>query len=145
MSADADRTLETELIAMGSRSGLFTTTAAIETGTGLALLIVPDVVLQLLLGVVSPSSTVLVVGRVLGAALIMFGVAAWRLRHSREARSQAVLLYAMLAYNVGIAIALVAADVLMGLSGVLLWPVVVLHFALAVWCLYELRASRRSA
>jgi hypothetical protein len=130
---------------MESRVGLFTTTAAIEAGTGLALLIVPATVLQLLLGVADPSSTVLVVGRVLGVALLIFGVAAWRMRRSREAHSQTVFLYVMLAYNVGIAVALAVADSLMGLSGVLLWPVVLLHSALAVWCLYELRALRRVA
>jgi hypothetical protein len=129
---------------MESRGALFATTAAIEVGTGLALLIVPAAVLQLLLGVASPSSMVLVVGRVLGVALLIFGAAAWWSRR-REARSQTGLLYVMLAYNVGIAIVLAAAYSLKGLSGVLLWPVVLLHSVLAAWCLYELRARRRLA
>jgi hypothetical protein len=132
-------------IAMESRNGLFATTAAVEAGTGLALLIVPALVLQLLLGVASASPTVLLVGRVVGAALLIFGAAAWRLRQSRGARSQTGLLYLMLAYNVGIAIVLAAAYGLKGLSGILLWPVVLLHSAMAVWCLYELRAGRRLA
>lgn len=92
-----------------------------EATTGLALLIVPLLVAQLLFGE-EPTGVAIPVARVTGIALIALGVACWPgpPRAGMLTYSAAVTLY--LAY-VGF-----AGD----LTGILLWPAVVLHVILSV-------------
>jgi len=93
--------------------------AVSEAATGVALLIVPSLVGQLLLGAELTGMAV-TVARVAGIALIALGIACWPgpPRVGMLTYSAAVTLY--LAY-VGFAGVL---------SGILLWPVVVLHVIL---------------
>jgi hypothetical protein len=87
-----------------------------EAATGLAMLIVPALVGRLLLGE-ELTGIALPVARVAGIALIALGVACWPgpPRVGMLIYSAAVMLY--LAY-VGFA---------GGLTGILLWPAVILH------------------
>jgi hypothetical protein len=90
-----------------------------EAATGVALLIVPSLVGQLLLG--EPLTGVSIpVARVAGIALIGLGIACWPgpPRIGMTVYSGLVTLY--LAY-LGLA---------GGLSGILLWPAIVLHLVL---------------
>ena len=52
--------------------------ALAEGGTGVALLIAPSFIVELLLGVGLLSPQSLVLGRITGAALISIGMACWR-------------------------------------------------------------------
>jgi hypothetical protein len=90
-----------------------------EAATGLALLVVPSLVGRLLLGE-ELTGVAIPVARVAGIALIALGVACWPgpPRVGMLIYSAAVMLY--LAY-VGFA---------GGLTGILLWPAVVLHVIL---------------
>jgi hypothetical protein len=92
-----------------------------EAGTGLALLLVPALVVRLLLGEELTGSAI-PVARVAGLALIALGVACWPgpPRVGMVIYSAAVTLY--LAY-IGFA---------GGLTGILLWPAVILHAILTV-------------
>jgi len=90
-----------------------------EAATGLALLIVPSLVGQLLLGE-ELSGVAIPVARVAGIALIALGVACWPgpPRVGMLTYSAAVMLYLAYVGFVG------------GFSGMLLWPAVVLHVIL---------------
>jgi hypothetical protein len=44
-------------------------------------------------------------------------------------------------YNVGVVLVLATAGAVAGMRGVLLWPAVVLHTGLAVWCVIPLAAA----
>jgi hypothetical protein len=123
---------------MRSRHALFTTTAILEFGTGVALLVVPEAVIQLLLGVGELATAAVLVARAVGLGLMALGTAAW-LRRDGRAGARPGLLGGMLAYNVVIGIALAVAGTLGGRWGVLLWPVVVVHGAMAIWCLVCIR------
>jgi hypothetical protein len=118
-------------------------TAAVEVGTGLLLLIQPSVPIALLLGVGSPSPEATLVSRVAGAALLAVGVASWVGRGDTPGLAQLGLLTGVLIYDVAAAVLLGYAGLFLGLVGVALWPAVVLHIGLAVWCVVCLSTPPR--
>jgi len=89
--------------------------AVAEVVTGLALLIAPSLVVNLLLGE-QLTGLAMPVARVAGIALIALGIACWPGSPLVGMLTYSALLTLYLAY-LGFA----------GLSGVLLWPAVVLH------------------
>jgi hypothetical protein len=87
-----------------------------EVATGLALLIVPSLVSQLLFGV-ELTGVALPVARVAGIALIGLGVACW----------PGPPLVGMLIYSAVVTLYLAYVGFAGGFSGPLLWPAVGLH------------------
>jgi hypothetical protein len=92
-----------------------------EASTGAALLIVPSLVGQLLLGA-ELTGIALTVARVAGIALIALGVACW----------PGTPLAGMLTYSAGVTLCLAYAGLAGGLTGILLWPAVGLHVILTI-------------
>jgi hypothetical protein len=90
-----------------------------EAGTGLALLIVPALVGRLLLGE-ELTGIAIPVARVAGIALIALGVACW------PGPAQV----GMLIYSVAVTLYLAYIGFAAGLTGILLWPAVILHVIL---------------
>ena len=93
--------------------------AIAEVATGLALLIVPSLVGRLLFGVEFVGITI-PVSRVAGIALVGLGVACW----------PGPPLVGMLIYGSVVALYLAYLGLADGLTGVFLWPAVVLHVIL---------------
>lgn len=124
---------------------LLVVTAVIEVGTGAALLAWPSGIASILLGSSLGTATVMTVGRVAGAALLSLGVACWLARRDPRSIAATGLVAAMLLYNATVAALLAYAGTSLGLFGVALWPAVVLHAGLAVWCIACLRRHRESA
>ena len=121
---------------------LFIVTAVIEAGTGLALLVSPALLAAILIGAPFDTLADSVVGRVAGAALLTLGLACWLARNDEQSRAATGLIVAMLLYNVATLLVLAFAGLGWGLLGVGLWPAVVLHALMAVWCLACLRLNR---
>lgn len=96
--------------------------AIAEAFTGLALLIVPSLVSQLLLGE-QLSGAAVPIARIAGIALIALGVACW----------PGPPLVGMLAYNAAVTLYLAYLGFAGDLSGVFLWPVVVLHMIITAF------------
>ncbi len=94
--------------------------AVAEAATGLALLIAPSLVGQLLLGE-ELTGVAVPVARVTGIALIGLGVACW----------PGPPLLGMLIYSAVVALYLAYLGFIGGLTGRLLWPAVVVHLILA--------------
>ena len=117
-------------------------TAAVEAATGLALLGLPLLVVSLLLGGSLDTPAALVVARMTGTAQLSLGVACWLARNDAQSRAARGLVTAMLLYNTAAVAVLVYAGMVSRLSGIGLWPVVVLHAAMAVWCTACLRTNR---
>jgi hypothetical protein len=93
--------------------------AVSEAATGVALLIAPSLVGHLLLGE-ELTGVAIPVARVLGLALIALGVACW----------PGTPLVGMLTYSVAVTLYLAYVGFAGGLTGILLWPAVVLHVIL---------------
>jgi hypothetical protein len=122
------------------RRSLLIATTVVEVGAGLGLLLLPAFVLDLLIGVSSSAPEGVFVGRVAGAALLALGIASWL---ERSAAAPGGLIAGLLVYNASVASLLVCAGLGLDLAGIALWPAVVLHAAMAAWCLVGLRFPRR--
>ena len=77
-------------------------------------------------------------GRYFGIALLALGLACWP--SGQRAGSDSPAFRAMLTYNALIALYLAALGTVGGLEGLLLWPVVALHAAVALLLLGTWRA-----
>ena len=122
-----------------STKALLIVTALIEAGTGAALLVVPSLTVELLLGEGLASPQALVVARIGGVALISVGVACW-LGRNGERRAHSGLVAGMLIYNLAVPIILLHGRIASGLEGLGLWPASLLHTLLAVWCVVCIRS-----
>jgi hypothetical protein len=120
---------------------LHTATAMIELGAGLALLCFPSATVMLLVGAPLEAAPALTVGRVGGAGLLALGVACWLARGDTHSHAARGLIAAMLLYNVAAVAVLGFAGIGFGLHGLALWPAVILHAVMTVWCFEWLRHS----
>ena len=120
---------------------LFIVTAVIEAATGLALLVSPALPVSVLLGASLDTPASLTVARVAGAALLSLAVACWLARNDERSPAAKGVVAAMLVYNIGAVAVLAFAGTSLRLVSVALWPAVVLHALMSVWCLACVRAS----
>ncbi len=104
-----------------------------EAATGLALLIVPSLVGRWLLGEELTGVTI-PVARVAGIALIALAVACW----------PGPPLIGMLTYSALVTLYLAFVGIAGGLTGILLWPAVVLHLILTALLTYNVTRMQRS-
>ena len=95
--------------------------AVSEAATGVALLVVPSLVGRLLLGE-ELAGIAIPVARVAGIALIALGLACW----------PGPPLVGMLTYSAVVTLYLAYVGFADGLSGILLWPAVVVHAILTI-------------
>jgi len=112
-------------------------TALIEAGTGLGLIAVPAVVVRLLLGGELPGAGV-PLGRVAGVALLALAVACWFASSDTQSCAARGIVSAMALYNIGAVLILSVAGIQSQPVGLALWPAVILHAIMAVWCLTSL-------
>jgi hypothetical protein len=114
---------------------LLTITAIFEGITGLTLLSVPSLFVMILLGekLVEPAG--IMISRLAGAALLSLSIIYW---FYRKVPDSLLIVRAMLIYNVAASALLVYAFSI-GLSGSGLWPAVLLHIGLALWCIQSLK------
>jgi hypothetical protein len=101
---------------------VLTLAAVVEVATGMALLIVPSLVVRLLLGA-ELTGVAIPVARVTGIALIALGIACW---------PTSTALCGMLTYGAGVTLYLAYMGLAGEWVGPLLWPAVVLHGILTV-------------
>ena len=103
----------------GAMKRVLILTAVGEAATGVALLIVPSLVGRLLFGE-ELTGVAIPVARVTGIALVALGVACW----------PGTPLVGMLTYSAAVTLYLAYVGFAGGLTGILLWPAVVLHVIL---------------
>ncbi len=115
------------------------TTAVLEGATGLGILALPSALASLMLGSPLESPAAVAVARIAGVALLALGVACWRVRHDERGPSARGLVGAILIYNAGVIAVLVHHAVGTAMAGIALWPTVVTHAAMGVWCITKLR------
>jgi hypothetical protein len=109
-------------------------TALIELGVGAALMCFPSMMLPLLLGPGLDTPAAVTLGRLVGVSLFTLGVACWLAHYDVQSRAARGLVNAMVVYNLGAVVFLGVAGVRSQPVGVALWPAVVLHAVMVVWC-----------
>jgi hypothetical protein len=107
--------------------------AVAEEVTGLVLLVAPSLVVRLLFGV-EPSGVGIPISRVSGIALIALGLACW----------PSPPIVGMVVYGAAVAVYLAYVGFAGGLTGILLWPAVVLHAVLTALLARELRSDKET-
>jgi hypothetical protein len=110
-------------------------TAILEGLTGLALLVVPSFVVTTLFGNSLTDATGLLVARLAGAVLVALAIACWFLRNELQA---SIMVKLMAGYNIFTIILLVYASMVDKLYGFALWPTVIIHAGLLLWCIASL-------
>jgi hypothetical protein len=115
---------------------LLAITALLEGVTGLILVVMPSLLVSILLGMSLTDPGPIVIGRLAGAALITIAVACWL---SRKDTQSSVMVKAMFGYNIFSLTIMVYAVLVARIAGPGLWPAVIIHFGLLVWCFSALR------
>jgi quinol-cytochrome oxidoreductase complex cytochrome b subunit len=80
-------------------------------------------------------------GRVAGVALLSLGVACWLARYDAKSNAARWLVGAMFIYNLCTTVILGVAGIWSRPIGIGLWPAVVLHAAMTLWCVACLAAQ----
>jgi len=119
LQAIANRIWSAKGLEIDAMKGVLVLAAVNEAATGVALLIEPSLVGQLLFGA-ELTGIAMTVARVTGIALIALGVACW----------PGTPLTGMLTYSAAVTLYLAYVGFAGGLTGILLWPAVVLHVIL---------------
>jgi hypothetical protein len=101
-------------------------TAVIEVPTGMGLVAVPALGAGISLG------------RVAGVALFALGIACWLASFDTRSCAARGIVSAMVLYNLGVALILSAAGIQSQAIGIALWPAVILHAVMTVWCIASL-------
>ena len=122
---------------------LLIVTALIEVGASLALLCCPSAAVAFLLGAPLDTPAAMSLGRVAGAALFALGVASWLAHYDDKSRAARGVVSAMVLYNLATVVILGLAAIRSEPVGVGLWPAVVLHMAMTVWCVVSLLKNQR--
>lgn len=113
---------------------LLTVVAVAEALTGLIVIAVPQVAAQLLFGAGVVGAGV-AMSRIVGILLVAIGVACW----------PGPALVGMLTYGAGVTLYLIYIGLFEGITGVLLWPAVVLHVVLTALLARALSSNREES
>jgi hypothetical protein len=120
---------------------LQTVAAVIEAGAGLALLGLPSFTASLLLGTPLEAPAAVSLARVGGAAIVSLAIVCWLARRDVHNPASQGVVVALLFYNLTVAGVLAFASLSLDLHGILLWPAVAFHIAMAAWCVVNLLRS----
>ena len=115
---------------------LLITTALLEGMAGLAMAFAPSFVVSVLFGISMNDNGIDLMVRLTGATLLTLAIACWL---SAKNAQSFVLAKTMTVYNILTIALLLYAVFDRGISGPGIWPAVVFHFGMLVWCLYRLR------
>jgi hypothetical protein len=120
-------------------NSLLIASAFMEAGAGVALIVSPTWTVLFLIGAPFDIPGAAVVGRLTGAALLALALACWIARADSASPSARGLVAGLALYNAVAVVVLSYSGFGLRLAGIALWPAVVLHLLMAVWCFTFLR------
>jgi hypothetical protein len=121
---------------------LLATTAILEGLTGMGVIAAPSLIVSVLVGSTLDGAGAITIARIAGAGLISLAIACWFTRNNAAASG---VVKAILFYNIAATAVLLYGAIGYKLSGVGLWPAVLLHAGLALWCFVSLGQHKEIA
>lgn len=121
---------------------LLITKAVVESIVGFVFVVLPSTFIYLLLGQSLDEPEGIAGVRMFGAAILALGIACWLARTDSGSPAAKGLIVALLFYDLATITILLSARFEVGLSGLLLWPAVAGHLALAAFSVRCLRPGR---
>ena len=115
------------------RSGWFVVTGILEVATGLALVVMPSLVSDILLGQSIAPGAGETIARVAGAALASVGASCWLSRGIGDEDRASPVLGPMLVYNLAVVCILLQGRTTTGTVGIAFWPAIIVHVVMAAW------------
>jgi hypothetical protein len=117
-------------------------TAVLETLTGIGLLLAPALLIRILLGAEINDPVVITIARVGGSAIIAIGITCWLARKDQQNISLRAMTSGLLVYNVAV-FATLAYSAFSYKSTPALIAALIVHFALAIFCITSLQKFKR--
>jgi hypothetical protein len=118
---------------------LLIVSAILEGMAGAALVLLPSASISMLLGAPPDTPVAFSIARGAGVALLSLSAAYWLARNDAFSPAARGLVIAMLLYNSAFILLLGYARIGSGLNGMGLFPGILLHIALVIWCVISLR------
>jgi hypothetical protein len=113
---------------------LFIVTATFEAIVGLGLLIMPALTASILLSTTLETAAGLFMARLAGAAIFSIAICCWQARSVTHDGGVTAIVTGLTFYNFAAAAVLVYGGMRLGLQGPLVWPAIVAHSVLGLWC-----------
>jgi hypothetical protein len=113
---------------------LLSITAVVEGIVGVGLLITPVLTISILLNTQLEVPGGLFAARLCGAAILTLSICCWKARVFKSHEAAIGIVTAMLFYNVSAAAVLTYARLGSDLHSAFIWPALVAHVTLGVWC-----------
>jgi len=120
---------------------LLRVTAVLEGATALAFLLLPSLPSALLFGQTLSTALGVVFGRFFGAVLLSLSLACWWAANDPRSPAASGIVRTILIYDVVAIVLLAYAHFALGLSGIALWPGIIVHILLGAWCAAILQAK----
>lgn len=120
---------------------LLIVTAVIEVGAGIVFLALPSLGTSQLVGQSLETTAGLTLARITGVLLLFLGIVCWLAQYDSKSRAARWLVGTLAFYNAAIITVLVYAGTALGLTSSGLWPAVLVHAAMTIWCLMSLLKS----
>ncbi len=117
---------------------LLTVDAVIEMAGGLLMVVFPSFLWKIVLGTTLSTLVELTLSRIAGVAVVALATSWWLARNDEQSHTLRGVVGGMVVFNAGVAIVLADAGIVLGLSTILLWPFILIHLAMAVWCFIRL-------
>ena len=109
-------------------------TAIFEGVVGLGLLLVPELVGSTLLNTPLDTPGGSIAARIAGVAILSLAICCWKAYRFVSEEAALEILTAMLFYNFATAAVLAYGGTQLGLQSTLIWPAIVVHGVLGLWC-----------
>jgi hypothetical protein len=109
-------------------------TAIVEGFAGLMLEVQPSQVTMVIFGTSLSTPVEFAYARAFGVTLLALAVACWLTRKDQLSHTVRGIVGGLVVFEAGIVLVLGYAGIVSGLSSIFLWPFILIHLALAVWC-----------
>ena len=114
-------------------------TAVLEGATALGFLVVPSLPSALLFGEAPQVGLGAILGRFVRALMLSLAIVCWLAGNDATSSAARGVVKAVLVYDQVATVLLAYSRLGLGLGGIVLWPAVAVHVALAVWCAMALQ------